>query len=209
MRLYQHPYSFNARRAVLTALHLAVPVELVTVDLAKGDHMTPEYLRMNPNHKVPVLEDGGFCLWESHAIMQYLADVTPGQTLLPGEARARADVSRWLFWSAQHFSPACGALNWENAVKGMLGMGGPDPAEVRRAEQHFTPLAAVLDAQLAGQPWVCGTALTLADFALAAPLGDAAAARLPMDPYTDIDRWFQQVKAMPVWKQAAPHLVLS
>ena len=206
MRLYHHPFSFNARRAVLTALYLSAPVELVTVDLTKQQHLTPEFLRLNPNHKVPVLEDEDFYLWESHAIMEYLADKTPGQSLLSTHARPRADVSRWLFWSAQHFSAAIGILNWENAVKGLIGLGGPNPAEVQRGEQLFNPLAAVLDAQLAGRTWICGPALTLADFAIAAPLGDAAAARLPLEPYTHIQRWLQQVKALPVWKQAAPHL---
>ena len=206
MRLYHHPFSFNARRAVLTALHLSAPVELVTVDMTRREHLTPEFLRMNPNHKLPVLEDGGFYLWESYAIMQYLADSTPDQSVLPREARPRADVNRWLFWCAQHFSAAIGILNWEHAVKGLIGLGGPNPAEVKRGEQLFNPLAAVLDAQLARRSWVCGLELTLADFAIAAPLGDAAAARLPLEPHTHIHRWLQQVKALPAWKQAAPHL---
>jgi hypothetical protein len=132
MRLYHHPYSFNARRAVMTALHLKSPVELVYVDLQKGEQRQPKFLALNPNHKVPVLEDDGFILWESCAIMQYLADKTPRQTVYPAETRARADVNRWLFWSSQHFSPAIGILNWERVVKGMLGLGAADPAEVQR-----------------------------------------------------------------------------
>lgn len=74
MRLYHHPYSFNARRAVMTALHLKSPVELVFVDLGKGEQRQPQFLKLNPNHRVPVLEDDGFILWESYAITQYLAD---------------------------------------------------------------------------------------------------------------------------------------
>ncbi len=100
MRLYHHPMSSNARRAVMTVLHLGVDVDLVLVDLAKGEQRRPEYLRLNPNGKVPVLEDQGFVLSESHAIMQYLADRTLGQTLYPEAIQARADVNRWLFWSA-------------------------------------------------------------------------------------------------------------
>ena len=94
MRLFISPYSFNARRAVLAALELAAPVDLVTVDLAKGEQKSKDFLAMNPNGRVPVLDDAGFYLTESHAIMQYLADKTPGQTLYPAELRARADVNR-------------------------------------------------------------------------------------------------------------------
>src|SRR5580698_2908951 len=99
MKLFHHPMSANARRAVMTALHLRAPVDLVFVDLAKGAQREPQFLRRNPNGKVPVLEDDGFLLWESHAIMQYLAEKTPGQTLYPEGHRDRADVNRWLFWS--------------------------------------------------------------------------------------------------------------
>src|ERR1700748_1383248 len=106
MRLYQHPMSANARATVMTALQLNAPVELVHVALEKGEQSTPPFLKMNPNHRVPVLEDEGFYLWESRAIMQYLADLTPGQTLYPTALKARADVNRWLFWSGQHFAPA-------------------------------------------------------------------------------------------------------
>ena len=86
MRLYYHPLSSNSRRVVLTAIHLDVDVELVVVDLVKGEHKAPEYQRLNPNGKVPLLDDDGFILWELHAIMQYLADGSPGQDLYPGDA---------------------------------------------------------------------------------------------------------------------------
>jgi glutathione S-transferase len=70
MRLYHHPFSSNSRRAILAAIQLDVPVELVLVDLKNGEQRKPEFLRLNPNGKVPVLVDGDFVLWESHAIMQ-------------------------------------------------------------------------------------------------------------------------------------------
>src|SRR5579883_2888675 len=105
MRLYHHPYSSNARRAAMAAVALDAPVELVFVNLATREQRKPEYLRMNPAGKVPLLEDGDFYLSESQAIMQYLADKTPGQTLYPAGLCARADVNRWMFWCAHHFQP--------------------------------------------------------------------------------------------------------
>src|ERR1700761_5585645 len=116
MRLYQHPMSANARAATMAALHLKAPVELVFVNLQKGDQHLPEFLNMNPNGRVPVLEDGDVVLWESRAIMQYLADKTPGQTLYPTEPMARADVNRWLFWDAAHMNQATSLLVHERFV---------------------------------------------------------------------------------------------
>ena len=139
----------------MTAVHLEAKVDLIAVDLARREHLKPDYLALNPNGKVPVLNDDGFVLWESHAIMQYLADKTPGQTVYPQEARARADVNRWLFWSAHHFQPAASVLNWEHNVKAMIGLGAPDPAAVKRGEELIVPLAAVLDAA-PGRPHLGG-----------------------------------------------------
>ena len=113
MRLYFHPLSSNSRRVTMTAQQLGLELDLIVVDLLKGEHRDPEFLQFNPNGKVPLLEDDGFQLWESHAIMQYLADRCPGQTLYPHDAQARADVNRWLFWSAYHFTPAVGFISRE------------------------------------------------------------------------------------------------
>lgn len=203
MRLYHHPRSLNARRAVMTAIHLGSPVDLVFVDLQKMEQRQPQFLRMNPNHKVPVLEDEGFYLWESHAIMQYLADKTPVQTIYPTDLKARADVNRWLFWSAQHFTPAVAILNWENVVKGLIGLGGPDPAEVKRGEGLVSEFSAILDAHLAGREWISGSALTLADLAIGAALGTAGPAKLPIQQHSHIQSWFARVQQLEAWKKTA------
>ena len=204
MRLYHHPLSSNARRAVLAAVHLHAPVDLVLVDLAHGEQRAPGFLQLNPNHRVPVLDDDGFVLWESHAIMQYLADKTPGQTVYPTGLRERADVNRWLFWCTAHLMPAVGMLNWEHFIKGLLGLGAPDAAIVARGEAMMHEFGGVLDAHLAQHAWISGDALTLADFSIAAPLADSARARLPVDGFHHIQRWFAEVRALDAWKATEP-----
>jgi glutathione S-transferase len=201
MRLHQHPMSANARAATMAALQLNAPVELVFVDLQKGEQHLPEFLLMNPNHRVPVLEDGDFHLWESRAIMQYLADKTPGQTLYPTEVRARADVNRWLFWSGQHFAPAIGIFFYENLVKSMIGRGAPDPVELKRGERLFNEFAAVLDLHLAERHWISGPDLTLADLSIAAAYGCAAPGKAPVAWYANIQRWFMRVQRLEVWQK--------
>ncbi len=203
MRLYHNPFSSNARRAVMTAIQLETKLDLVLVDLRKGEQKSPDYLKLNPNGRVPTLEDDGFVLTESHAIMQYLADITPGQTLYPTDVRARADVNRWLFWSAHHFQPAVSVLNWEHVVKGFLNMGPPVPAEVARGERLVLECARVLDGQLAGKPWVTQDRLTLADLALAAPLMSMVPAKLPVQDFGNLLSWFGRVQELPAWKKTS------
>jgi glutathione S-transferase len=201
MRLYHHPMSTNSRRARMAAIALDVQLDLVLVDLAKGEQKRPEFLRMNPNGRVPVLEDEGFHLDESHAIMQYLAVRTPGQSLFPMAPQPRADVNRWMFWSAQHFQPAVSVLRWEHQVKALTGRGPADPREVQRGERLFGECATVLDGHLAGKTWVTQGALTLADLALAAALTAPERARLPLDPYPNVRAWLDRVRGLDAWQR--------
>lgn len=204
MRLYYHPLSSNSRRALLTAHHLGLDPELVAVDLSGGEHKTPEYLRLNPNGRVPLLVDGEFNLWESHAIMQYLADKSPEQDIYPRDVSARADVNRWLFWSASHFAPAAAFIIRERVSKKIMsGLGAPDPLEIARGEALLPAAALVLDRHLAGKQWIAQGKLTLADFAIAAPLMHTSAAQLPVTEFENLQTWFARVQSLDAWTKAS------
>jgi glutathione S-transferase len=200
MRLYYHPCSSNVRRVLLVAAHLGVQLEKVEVDLmSEADRA--RLVEINPNSKIPVLDDGGFLLWESNAIVQYLCERTPGQALYPQDPAARADVNRWLFWCAQHFSPAVSILTWERLWKGLVGAGEADPVEVAKGEQQFAQFAAVLEGHLSRQAWLSGGAVSLADFSVAAPLMYIERARLPVDLYPHLQKWMETVKKLPAWAE--------
>jgi glutathione S-transferase len=203
MRLYHHPLSSNSRRAALAAAHLGLPAELIKVDLERGEQRSAEFLALNPNGMVPVLEDNGFILTESHAIMLYLADKIRGHAAYPDDARARADINRWVFWNAQHFQPTVSIFVWENLIKGMIGQGAADPAQIRRGEDLLERYAPVLDEHLALGRWVCGDSVTLADLALGATLLAAAPANVPLGPYGNLLAWFARVQALEAWKETA------
>jgi glutathione S-transferase len=200
MRLYNNPLSSNARRVLLTAHVLGVPLELVQVNL-KEDAERARLREVNPNGKLPVLEDGSYVLWESCAIMQYLADQKHDQELYPQDPRARADVNRWMFWTCQHFAPAVGVLTFENIWKGMRGLGEADPRELARGERDLLQFGAVLDAQLEGREWVTGKALSLADLTIAPSLMYIERGRLPLDRFANLMAWFERIKALEAWKK--------
>ena len=205
MRLYQFPGSLNVRRVLMTAIQLGIDLELVTVDLPKGAHKRPEFLRLNPAGRVPVLEDDGFVLTESCAIQIYLCERTPGQALYPHEVRARADVNRWLFWSAQHFMASIGLLNFEYVVKRFLGQTS-DADAVAHGEALVAENAKLLDQHLAGRTWVSGAQLTIADLALAAPLCAIEQAKLPLTSatYPNLFAWLARIEQLDAWKQTLP-----
>lgn len=203
MKLFYHPQSGNSRRVLLTAAHLQLSLEKVLVDLPRREQKTEPHLARNPNGRVPVLDDDGFLLWESRAIMVYLCEKTPGQELLPVEPRAKADVLRWLFWCANHLQPAAGVLMFENLVKQLTGRGPADPVEVRRGEALFERFCPVLDAHLAGKDWVAQGRVTLADYSLAPSFAAAVPARMPIQGYPHLQAWLRRVQTLDAWRLTA------
>ncbi|HVV86962.1 MAG TPA: glutathione S-transferase family protein [Kofleriaceae bacterium] len=204
MKLYFHPLSGNSRRVLLAATHLDVALERIVIDLPNGEQKGAPHVARNPNGRVPVLDDDGFVLWESRAIMQYLADRTPGQTLYPTARQARADVNRWLSWCTAHMAPANAILVQENFVKPLTGRGPADPAEVARGEAQVAQFAGVLDAHLAGRTWVAQDQLTLADYSLAAGFALAGPARLPIADHRHLRAWLGRVQELDAWQRTQP-----
>jgi glutathione S-transferase len=200
MQLYYNHYSSNTRRVLLAADHLGIDFDLVQINLASQDDRR-RLGEVNLNAKLPVLIDGDFVLWESCAIMQYLADGTPGQTVWPQERRARADVSRWMFWACQHFAPAIGVLTWEHIWKKFVTGQDADPKEVARGEAELAEAARVLDKHLATRQWLVGDAVSLADYAVAAPLMYKEKAQLPLADYPHLLAWFERIRALPAWQR--------
>jgi glutathione S-transferase len=204
MKLYGFPPSPNTWKVRAVAAHLGLPLELEFVDLTKGASHTPAYLALNPTGRAPVLVDGDFKLWESNAMMQYLASQKPN-ALWPDDARARADIARWQSWQLAHWDgEGCTPLILERLVKAFLNMGPPDAAVVANATECFNKEARVLDAHLSKQPYLIGKEPTLADFSVAAPLFYAKEADLPLAPYARIQEWFGRVSALPAWRETAP-----
>jgi glutathione S-transferase len=200
MKLHVAPPSPRAFKVLAVARHLGIQFELCPVDLLGGAHARPEFVALNPNRKMPVLEDDGFVLWESNAIMQYLASKRPDAGLLPDDPRARADVARWQFWESAHWDPACATLVFERMLKPVLGQGEPSPSEVARGEEGVRRFGAVLDGRLAGRRFLCGDGPTLADFAVGAWLNYAERAAYPLDGFAAVRRWYAGLTELPAWR---------
>ena len=204
MKLYGFPPSPNTWKVRAVAAHLGIPLELEFVDLAKGASRTPDYLAINPTGRTPTLIDGDLKLWESTAIMQYLASQKPN-SLWPDNARARADIARWQSWQLAHWSKeGCEPLIFNRLVKKLLNLGAPDEAAVAKGNESFHKEAKVLDAHLAKEPYLVGKELTLADLSVAAPLFYTKEADLPVGPYARLQEWFGRISALPCWRQTAP-----
>lgn len=201
MILYHFPGSPNAVKVLALLHHLDKPFESRVVDLTKGETHTPEYLRVNPNGLMPALVDGDYVLWESNAILQYLAE---GTDLVPADARGRVELTRWLCWQLAHWGKALGTVTFETLAPKFFEGYQTDQAAIEKGRQEFARYAPVLEAHLATRNFVLGDTLSIADFALAAPLVHAPLIGLGLEAYPHITAWNARMHALPAWQKALP-----
>ena len=202
MRLHVFPHSPNAMKVLATAYEVGLPFEGVLVDLLRGGQRSAAFTALNPNQKMPVLEEDRFVLWESNAIAQYLASREPERRLWPLDARRQADVARWQFWETGHWGPTCGVYVFERVVKRFANLGPANEAAVARAEPDFHKHAAVLNAQLDGGRWIADADFTVADVSIGAWMVYAAQAGFPLDAYPAVTRWYARLVERPAWQKA-------
>ncbi len=193
----------NPRKACAVARYLNLPVDFVYVDLGKDEHKTPQYLAINPNGKVPALEDGDTRLWEANAIMCHLARKA-GSDLWPREPEQQVEVVKWLSWDSEHFTKHAGNLYFQHVIKRQFGIGEPDHAETDEATGFFRKFAAVLNNQLADRTYILGDRLSVVDFAVSATLPYADTIRLPLADSPNIQRWISRLEELPAWREPFP-----
>ena len=208
MKLYNANFSPNCLRVRAVANELGLDLDIVDVDLRAGETKTEEYLAMNPNHKVPVLEDDGMILWESRAINAYLAGKDAKSRLYPKDITARAAVDQWSYWQAIHLGPAMQRIAFERVIKSKFGMGEPDESVIESSVAETDALLKVLDIGLGGREWIAG-ALSLADFAIATTFPSREGARISLVDTPNVAAWIVRMEARESWKAAvAPVLAL-
>jgi glutathione S-transferase len=201
MKYYYHPASPNCRKVTAVIDHLGLQAQHIVVDLPKGEQMSPDFLAVNPNGRVPALVDGDRKIWESNAIIIYLAEKAASD-MWPDDDR-RLDILKWLFWEQGHLMYAIGIPVYQLVVKPLLG-GQPDHKRIDEAYVSFGRLAKVLDDELARHRYVVGDALSLADFAVAGNFSFASQAGLPMDEFSNIRRWLDALDEIPAWVASTP-----
>jgi glutathione S-transferase len=201
--IYYDTRSTTSRKVMMTIDLLGLPLERRELDLLSGEHKQSWFLDLNPNGTLPMLVEDGFVLWESNAIVQYLASKVPGTLLWPNDARKRADIARWQFWEASAWSPAIHILLYEKIIKQVRRQGNPDPSELARGMEAFCQCAALLDSHLQNRLWMVGRGMTLADVSLSSQLMYARELELPLARYPHLTAWWMRVDE--IWQMfAAP-----
>src|SRR3989338_8931270 len=120
LKIYGSDLSSPANKVRFVANHLGIKYEYIKVNLRAGEHLKPEFLKVNPVGKVPAIDDGGFCLFESSAIIRYLADKN-NSAVYPKELKARAVVDEWMDFGSMHVGAALSKVTYNRLFAPMRG----------------------------------------------------------------------------------------
>jgi glutathione S-transferase len=198
IKIFGAPMSQNVRKPIAVAHHLRIPIEIVP--LPPHDAAVTA---ANPSGRIPAMDDNGFTLGESNAIMTYLAAKQPC-SLYPEDASIRAEIHQWMFWDTAHWTPAYQPIQFERLVKQILNLGATDEAVVEKALVAFHREASLLDAALAESDWLVGDEPTLADFSVGAGLTYAEPIRLPLEEFPNLRAWNARLAELEGWRATMP-----
>jgi glutathione S-transferase len=198
--VFGHPLSNNTRKVLWTLQELGLAHTFHLVDLMTGEQRSAEAMQRNPNGRVPVMQDDDLVVYETQAILLYLADKTG--RLIAADAAGRARTLQWLFWVTSDLQMQLQKPWYE---KLMAGFGAPldEAAHARAVAAAAAPLA-VLDAALAGRTWLVGDAFSIADIAAAEPLELCKIAGISLDTYANIRAWRARVTSRPSFLATRP-----
>ncbi|MCA8294242.1 glutathione S-transferase family protein [Burkholderia sp. AU30198] len=150
----------RSQRALWGLKELDADFEFISVNLLQGEHKRPEFLRLNPAGKVPVLVDGDLVIPESAAIVLYLADEYPEKALLPVDPALRAEAYRWVMFAVTELEQPLWRITRHSFI---YPPEKRSPADIELAREDFRTMAAILDKHLEGREFIVGDSLTVAD----------------------------------------------
>ncbi|MDQ6619236.1 MAG: glutathione S-transferase family protein [Pseudomonadota bacterium] len=194
--------SINVQKVLWCCEEMAVPYERRDAGGGFGIVNTPEYRRLNPNGLVPTIEDDGLTLWESNAIVRYLARKHGTAGLLPDDPAKVALADQWMDWKVSTFWPAIRPLFFGlvRTAPDQRDLGAIEAARVKTGEALGT-----LDLHLATHPFVAGNAFSMGDIPLGSAVWRWMALPIERMELPNVQRWFDSLAARAPFKQVVMH----
>jgi glutathione S-transferase len=188
--------SVNVQKPLWCLEELGVPYVRKDAGGTFGIVDTPEYRALNPNGLVPTMDEDGFVLWESNAIVRYLAAKFSAGDLWPVDLRVRAEADRWMEWQNTTLWPALRPVFW-NLIRTPVGQRDPDEMEASRLKT--AKVLGILDAHLATRAFVAGDAFTMGDIPVGCGVWRWMALPIERPPLPNLQRWFDALAQRPAF----------
>jgi glutathione S-transferase len=197
LKVYGRSNSVNVQKVMWVIGELGLDYERLDVGGAFGQNDQDWYLAMNPMGRVPVLDDDGYILWESHSIIRYLARQY-NSGLYSGDAKACGDVDKWLDWQIGFQQPAITPAFW-----GLIRTpeSERDMAAIQAASAESAALYAVVDRHLQGQDFMAGDHLTIADIPVGAMTYRWYGLDVEHPEYPNLRAWYDRLTQRPAYRE--------
>lgn len=199
IKIWGRTNSSNVKKLLVVCDELGVAYERVDAGMQFGVVDTPEYRKLNPNGKIPTIEDGGFVLWESNSCCRYLCMKYGGEKIYPTDPAARASIDRWLDWLLSTLIPVEPPV-FHGTIRTPVEK--HDKAAIAGNARKLAPVYGILDGQLAGKQFLVGDRYSLADLLLG-----IFAHRYLANPFIDrpdyknMEAWYERMLVLPVYKK--------
>lgn len=187
----------NPRLAVAVARHVRANVEFEFASPFTPEH-SERFRALNPNLSIPILVNAGHSLWEADAIACRLSRDARSDLWRTGDDEP--DMIRWISWGKENFVRACDIVHFERGTKQRYALGSLELALVESGLKRFRNAAAILEAELSKRAWLVGDRVSYADFRMATFLPFNDVAKLPLDDYAAVGRWYCQLEEIDAWR---------
>ena len=196
LKVWGRANSSNLKKVTWMCAEIGLPYERIDAGMAFGVVNTPEYRKLNPNGLVPTIDDEGFILWESNAIVRYLSAKHAAGTLWPADLKVRADADRWMDWCTSMLGPAFLPVFW-NLVRTPVEQ--RNMKEIEDGSNKTGEVLARLDTALAGRNFIAGDRFTMGDIAfgpIAYLVNNVSFDRPKLANY---DAWYARISGRPAF----------
>lgn len=190
--------SVNVQKALWCAEEIGLPYRRIDAGGAFGVVDSPEYRALNPNGLVPTIDDDGFILWESGAIVRYLAAKHSAGTLWPTDLKVRAEADRWMDWTNTTFWPAIRPVFW-NLIRTPVEQ--RDPKAMEESRLATVEVLKRVEAHLAGRRHIAGDTFTMGDIPLGCGIWRWFALPIERPAFPNVQRWFDTLSERPAFRK--------
>jgi glutathione S-transferase len=201
LKIWGRATSLNVQKVAWAAAVLGVPFERIDVGGAFGKLDTPEFAKLNPNRMIPVLQDGDVTLWESHAIVRYLADTYGRGTMASQDRRAYAVADQWMEWAQSTIQPDVNATCFIGLIRTPAAT--RNVAAIEAAAARAGTNLAILDAHLATQPYVGGMGLSMADIPVGTLMYRYFTLPIARPSLPHVEAWYARLQSHAAYRQHA------
>lgn len=191
IRLYDYPLSGNCYKVRLLLSHLGIDYERKTVDIFKGEHKTDSYTELNPNQKIPVLDDEGFILWESNAILLYLANKNSPNEYISNDPKKYGLITQWLIFGKTSVDPNLAIVRY---YKKFLGESNYKQEDLQRLQASGGQVLSMLNEHLGQNEFLAGD-YSVADMACFPYILLCPEGGIELDKFSNVCNWIKRIES--------------